>query len=215
MGLAYETIREDLLGGLYEPGDRLGIGELRDRYGIGASPIREALSRLAESGLIVALPNRGYRVATVSREEYRDLVDMRLTLEPGALARSIGNADLDWEARVAAAYQRLASTHRQLVDGAAAAYRDWAREDRGFHLALISNCGSDWLLRFCRSIYDQTARYHRDRILTGVPPVRKTEREHNALMEAAIARDADTACDLLRGHIESVARRIESATWNS
>lgn len=208
---AYANIRDDLLGGSFEPAAKLRVEALCARYGLGPTPVREALARLSASGLVVATPNRGYRAAAVSRAEYRELVDLRLRLEPDALAKSVANGDLDWEARVAAAHQRLASMQKRLRAGAPDARRDWAREDRGFHLALLSNCGSAWLLRFCGNIYDHTARYHRDRILGGVAPARKTEDEHKVLLAAALGRDARAAAEALRIHIKNVAARIECA----
>jgi GntR family transcriptional regulator, carbon starvation induced regulator len=206
---AYESIRADLLAGRFAPDAKLGVEELCARYGLGPTPIREALSRISAGGMIVATPNRGYRVAAISHAEYRELVELRLTLEPDALARSITHGDIDWEARVAAAHHRLATMQKQLRAKAEDGLRNWAREDRGFHLALLSSCGSDWLLRFCASIYDQTARYHRDRILQGVAPVRQTEDEHRSLLDASLRRDANGAAALLRKHIHNVAARIE------
>lgn len=208
---AYDNIRADLLAGSFAPEAKLRVEELCSRYGLGPTPIREALSRIAASGMIVATPNRGYRVAPVSRAEYRELVDLRLRLEPDALAQSIARGDMDWEARVVGAFHRLASMQKRLRTKADDGLRNWAREDRGFHLAMLSQCGSEWLLRYCASIYDQTARYHRDRILQGVAPVRQTEDEHKALLEAALRRDAKGAAALLKKHIHNVAVRIERA----
>jgi GntR family carbon starvation induced transcriptional regulator len=208
---AYENIRADLLAGSFAPDTKLRVEELCARYGLGPTPIREALSRISAGGMIVAMPNRGYRVAAISRAEYRELVELRTTLEPDALGRSISRGDMDWEARIVAAFHRLSTMQKRLRERAGDGLRNWAREDRGFHLALISNCGSDWLLRFCASIYDQTARYHRDRILQGVAPVRQTEDEHKSLLEAALRRDAKGAVQLLRKHIHNVAARIERA----
>jgi DNA-binding GntR family transcriptional regulator len=208
---AYESIRADLLAGSFAPETKLRVEELCARYGLGPTPVREALSRISAGGMIVATPNRGYRVAAISRAEYRELVELRLTLEPNTLARSISRGDMDWEASVAAAYHRLSTMQKGLRKKTQDGLRNWAREDRGFHLALLSNCGSDWLLRFCASIYDQTARYHRDRILQGVAPARQTEDEHKSLLEAALRRDAKGAVQLLRKHIHNVAARIERA----
>ena len=87
----------------------------------------------------------------------------------------------------------------------------WAEADRGFHTALISNCGSPWLLKFCRTVHEQTARYHRSRILEGIAPATQTADEHAALMRAAFDRDADRAADLLDAHIRNVADRIDGA----
>lgn len=212
---AYKCIRDDLLAGEFEPGEKLRIDDVSDRYGVGLSPVREALSRLSETGLIVALPQRGYRVATISSDEYTDLVEMRLRLEPDALRNSILNADIDWEARVAAGYQRLASTQRNMKAGSTDGVRNWAQEDRRFHAALISNCTSPWMLNFCRTIHEQTARYHRTRILEGIAPATDTDDEHHALMLAALDRDEQRAADLLINHIRSVAVRIRSALDNA
>lgn len=211
---AYESIRNDLLAGAFEPGEKLRIENVCDRYGVGISPVREALSRLSETGLIVAVPQRGYRVATVSAEEYADLVDMRLRLEPNALRRSLAHADVDWEARVAGAYQRLVAAHRQIVSGESDGLRNWAQEDRGFHAALISNCDSPWTVNFCRTIHEQTARYHRSRILEGIVPKKMTEDEHHRLMQAALDRNAARAVEVLTDHIRSVADRIGNALSN-
>ncbi|MGB0630237.1 MAG: GntR family transcriptional regulator [Alphaproteobacteria bacterium] len=208
---AYESIRNDLLAGVYEPDEKLRIEDICRRYEIGTIPVREALSRLAETKLVIAVPQRGYRVATVSAEEYADLVDLRLRLEPEALHRSIERGDIDWEARIAAAYQRLASANKSTASGSVDGMRIWAKEDRNFHAALISNCGSPWTLNFCRVVYEQMARYHRSRIREGIVPGSKTGDEHEQLLQAALNRNADIATDLLRLHIRRVADRIGTA----
>jgi GntR family carbon starvation induced transcriptional regulator len=206
--LVYERIRDDLLSGHYEPGSKLRIEDLSAHYEFGVSPIREALSRLAEAGLINYAAQRGYRVAAQSPEEYADLVSMRLMLEPEALFRAIRAGDLNWEADVAAAYHRLSRMQAEMADGSAEAYRGWARADRSFHLALIASCPSRWLLTFCRMIIEQTARYHRAQIMAGTLPIHRTGIEHKALLDFVMARDVDGACQALREHIQAVADRI-------
>ncbi len=209
--MVYERIRDDLVSGHYEPGTKLRIEELGVKYGFGASPIREALSRLAEGGLIVYEAQRGYRVAQVSVEEYTDLIAMRLMLEPEALKQSIDCGALEWESNVVAAFHRLSTMQSRLAEGSVSAYRDWAREDRGFHQALISACPSPWLLHFARTVIEQIARYHRDRILSGLLPMHKIENEHKRLMDAALSRDSESARALLMEHIRSVSTRVKDA----
>jgi GntR family carbon starvation induced transcriptional regulator len=208
---AYDLIREDLLAGCFEPEAKLRVEALCERYGLGTSPIREALSRLAESGLITYEAQRGYRVAPVSIEEYADLVAMRLKLEPDALARSVANGDISWEVDVGAAYHRLSRMHEQLKPGSPDGFADWTREDQSFHLALISACRSPWLIRLCTITNSQIARYQRDRTLAGVLPVEQTRTEHKALMEAALARDAERSRELLTAHITAVANRLKAS----
>jgi hypothetical protein len=106
-GAAYAKIKADVTGGVFEPGQRLRIEDLRQAYGTGASPLREALSRLAAEGIVVSIGQRGFRVPPVSVEELRDITNMRILLETEALRQSIEHGDDEWEAEVVASFHRL------------------------------------------------------------------------------------------------------------
>src|ERR1700682_4922533 len=74
-------LQRDILAGKLPPGSRLAITELAQHYEIGATPLREGLSRLVSRGLIVAIGQRGFRVASVSREDLADITCMRTAVE--------------------------------------------------------------------------------------------------------------------------------------
>src|SRR6476661_4624931 len=74
-------LQRDILAGKLPPGSRLAIAELVQHYDIGATPLREGLSRLVSRGLIVAIGQRGFRVAEVSREDLLDITVMRTAVE--------------------------------------------------------------------------------------------------------------------------------------
>jgi GntR family carbon starvation induced transcriptional regulator len=205
---AYELLRDDIWAGKLEPESKLRIERLCKSYKIGPSPMREALSRLAETGLVIAEPQRGYWVAPVSQEEYHDLIARRIDLEGQALTDSIENGSVEWESDVVAAYHRLSRAHSKLSDGTDVSFNSWAREDRAFHLATIANCTSPWLKRFCKMILNQLARYHRQRYLGGIAPGDQTEQEHARFVKAVIERDAARAVTLLKKHVLAVARRM-------
>src|SRR4051794_41589824 len=82
---AASTLQRDILVGKLKPGSRLAITELVRHYDIGATPLREGLSRLVSRGLIVAIGQRGFRVASVSREDLADITRMRVVVEVEAL----------------------------------------------------------------------------------------------------------------------------------
>src|SRR3977135_3676124 len=82
---AATLVEQDILAGLLAPGSRLGIVDLVQRYDIGATPLREGLSRLMSRGLIVGTGQRGFRVADVSREDLLDITRMRTVVEDRAL----------------------------------------------------------------------------------------------------------------------------------
>ncbi|MFX5785409.1 GntR family transcriptional regulator, partial [Acinetobacter baumannii] len=78
-----------------------------DRYGIGATAIREALSRLVSDGLVESEDQRGFAVASISREDLIDLTNTRMDVEGLALRRSIERGDVEWEVNIVSSFHRL------------------------------------------------------------------------------------------------------------
>jgi DNA-binding GntR family transcriptional regulator len=207
--LAFERLRTEVVTGNLAPGEKLHVERLGSRYGISLSPLREALSRLSETGLVVAEQQRGYRVAPMSIAEYRDIIDTRLHIEKEALARSIARGDVNWEADVVAAFHRLSRVHEEVEAGRTQSLAEWTRLNREFHAAIISACGSKWMMRFCITLYDQTGRYHHRTRLNGTLPLEQSGREHKSLFRAVLDRNATHAAKILEGHVRSAAQRIE------
>jgi DNA-binding GntR family transcriptional regulator len=210
---AYWRIREDILSGALKPSHKLRLERLRDSYGFGASPLREALSRLAAESLVHTLGQRGYWVAPISEAEFADITGVRMVVEPEALARSIRNATLEWEGRVAGAFHRLSKVEAALDTDRAALGAAWERENRAFHLALIENCGSPWLLRFASTLFEQSQRYRRQAIFLEAVPQEVLQKEHLAIRDAALKRNAGLACELLKAHIAETADGLARALF--
>ena len=97
----------DIIAGDLAPGARLGIVDLVQRYEIGATPLREGLSRLISRGLIVGIGQRGFRVADVSREDLEDITQMRTVIEVEALRLAIARGDDAWEAGILSALHQM------------------------------------------------------------------------------------------------------------
>lgn len=210
---AYWRIREDILSGALAPARKLQLDALRARYGFGASPLREALSRLAAENLVTTLGQKGYWVAAISPAEFTDIISVRLFVEPEALARSIRNATLEWEGRVAAAFHRLSKIEATLDSDRVALGAAWERENSAFHLVLIENCGSPWLLRFASVLFEQSQRYRRQAISREAVPQATLQQEHLAIRDAALKRNAGLACELLKLHISGTAERLAATLF--
>ena len=103
----FRQIRTDIVTCRLMPNERLRVESLRERYGVGGSPIREALMRLEAEGLVILEQNKGFRVSPVSREHLLDLMKTRVEIEGLALRWSIEKGGVDWEANLLAAYHRL------------------------------------------------------------------------------------------------------------
>jgi DNA-binding GntR family transcriptional regulator len=202
-------LREDIVNGHLVASKKLRMHDLSRRYGVGASPLREALSRLTSDGLVIAETNRGFRVAPLSLADFEDIVDNRRRNETLALKRSIESGDDVWEGHLVAAFHQLRkfeATYRpnaKLVDPT----REWERRHRTFHQALIAACPSPWLLHFNRLLVTQFDRYRRHVVLEGADARRGREQE-DELVQVALARQAGRAARLLDAHIADFAVSI-------
>ena len=106
---AYRRLRNDIIFGRLAPSQKLRLEALKDAYGISVSTLRELLNRLTSEGLVVAESARGFEVAPVSADNFKELANLRLLLESHALQRSFVLGDMDWEGRVVAAHHKLAT----------------------------------------------------------------------------------------------------------
>ena len=206
---AYRKIRDDIIAGRLEPGDKLQPDSLKEAYGIGLSPVREALSRLASDGLVHGEGQRGFHVATVSIEELLDVADLRCQFSILALQRSIARGGESWESGVVAAYYQLNKLVEHMRADPVTYADDWERRNRAFHAALEGACGSPWLMHFCEILYDQSERYRRR--FVRYPEIRgEIYEEHKQIMDAALARDEATACRILDRHIRRAAQAVRA-----
>jgi len=200
---AHQCIRRDILGGELFPGEKLQIEAISERYGIGIAPVREALNRLSSEGLVERKSQRGFFVAEISITELEELVKTRIWLETLALRESIQNGDETWEEQLVLSYHRLARTHRRMPSEAGREQsEEWEQRHKEFHLLLLDRCGSSWLLGFCSTMMDQAVRY-RSLSMNVHPSLLRREgaaAEHQALLNAAVERDVERACELLKDH---------------
>ena len=208
--LAYERLRRDVLDGRLQPGRKLLMHELRQRYASGASPLREALSRLATEGLVVHNEQRGFAVADASAGQLRDLVRTRIAIESIALGQAFANPAVDWEENLVLAFHRLSRDPRSLHEDRYEENPQWERLHRAFHFALLQGCGSDLLLGFCEQLYDQAYRYRQLAALSAYKQRGELD-EHRAIFDAVMARRLDEAQQLLSEHYERTARLFSAA----
>jgi DNA-binding GntR family transcriptional regulator len=204
----YDQLRRDLLGGELEPGVKLAIEALAERYETSATPLREALNRLVSDGLVERREQRGFVVAAISERDLTEITKTRCWLEEVALRESIAARNTEWEEALVLAHHRLAKTPRSLSADTFHDNPEWEPLHRAFHRALISGCGSRWLLNFCDQLADQHHRYRR----LSAPRAfakRGVNSEHQQLVQAALGGHADAAVALLRGHFERTARIIQ------
>ena len=214
---AYERLRWDIVSGRLEAGSPLRLETLKQRYGLGYSPLREALNRLQSERLVMSVALRGFTVAPVSLSEMWDAIDSRIHIEAEALRRAIEFGGDEWETEAISAFHALSVKAKKLEALDAPSMEEMKiLEERHhrFHQALINACSSNWLLDFSDKLYVETERY-RFPVLRGplANPARNLTKEHQDILEAAIARDAKKAIALLSAHYrrtgEALATRYQ------
>ena len=199
---AASLVEHDIIAGHLAPGARLGIVDLVHRYEIGATPLREGLSRLVSRGLIVGIGQRGFRVADVSREDLQDITGMRTVVEVEALRLAVLHGDDAWEAGIVSTLHQM----RRHIERTGNDFREGAPEfdrlHKAFHTSLLAACGSKRLLTAHSELYDQAYRYRRV-MMRGFDSGKKFVAEHQRLTERILARDVAGAQAMLGAHLHS------------
>lgn len=204
---AYNALRRSIIRCEFEPDQRLRVEELARRYGLSSSPLREALNRLVQQGLVKALENRGFRVAPISVETIADLTRVRLLVEPETLRDAIMHGDDRWEGAVVASFHGLSLIEKRLTDGPLVLDDNWADRHRAFHLSIYAGCTSPLLRGMVEGLFDQAERFRRFSARYR-KATRTKGNEHQRIVNAVLARDVDTAVELVQQHIRSTERNV-------
>lgn len=203
---AATLIQHDILAGVWRPGEKLGIHALSKRYGIGATPVREGLSRLAARDLVSAEGQKGFRVANLSKSDLTDITRIRTMIEIEALGRSIRDGADEWEAGIVASLHRLVRYIEREPASIGDGDPEFDQVHKAFHRALLAACGSDRLLRLHDDLYYQAYRYRR--LMMGSDSEHETTliAEHKRLAQIVLSRDVVSAEAELARHL---ARTLE------
>lgn len=203
----YRQLRRDIMNGQLRPGAKLRFSDLKSNYQAGMSTLRESLSRLTADRLVTAQGQRGFRVATVSREELWDITNLRGDLEAAALEASIDHGGDDWEANIVACYHRLTKLAERSRDVPLLLTEEGTALHKSFHMALLDACPSMWRLRVIHLLYDHSERYRR--LSTAyIGAGRNSDHEHREVMEATLGRHKRLAVALLVRHLEKTAETL-------
>jgi DNA-binding GntR family transcriptional regulator len=198
---ARELIRRDIIDAKLMPGEKMQLEAISERYGIGINPVREALNQLVSEGWVTRHGQRGFFVKDMSLHDLESLVKTRIWLETLALTESMANATEAWEESLVLVYHRLARTSRVIeVDGEEVLNHEWEDRHNAFHMGLLTECGSPWLLEFCSTMMDQSVRYRNLSV-----SFNKTRRgdaitEHQQILDSVLDRDPAQATTLLTQH---------------
>lgn len=205
-GQVQAHIRNGIVEGVYRPGQKLRVEQLKRDLGVSTSTLREALTMLVADRLVIAEGQRGFKVKNVSAEDLIDLSRIRIVLEKEAIRQAIAHGDEDWEGKVVSSFHILTRATRNLLAGGIEdreVFDEWERRHRAFHMALFAASPSDWSRYFLTLSYQQMERYRHmfQSIIAEHERNRDIEAEHGKIVDAILDRDADRAAALLEEHL--------------
>lgn len=194
--LAYAEVRSRILSGALPPGALLPQRQLAASLGMSLTPLREALKRLMTEGLVELESHRDARVSTVSPQEIRDFMDVRLALDPFAAYLA---AERHTEADVVVmeeAFECLLPVTRARGEAALSAHRD-------FHAAIYRATHNPRLIHLLDETWDQSDRYRRLGLASpeGESLRAQDHEEHAELLQLVLKRQSADARDLMDGHV--------------
>lgn len=191
----FNALREAIAKGDISEGQVLRQDHIARMFNVSRIPVREALTRLEEQGLVSTQRYRGAVVTTLSTDEIREIFEFRALLESEILRRSVERMSPE------------ALDHARQFAGAFATEMDpsrWGDLNRQFHYALYEPAGRPYYLQTISTALDRVDRYLRAQLIL-TDGMARARREHQGILDACIARDADKAAQLTHEHILGAA----------
>ncbi len=201
---ACTALKRDIVTTALAPGLALSEAGLADRYGFGKAPIRAALARLAEEGLVRSAARRGWQVTPVTLRDVREVFELRLVLEPAAAAMAAGRVD---EARLRALDQVMIASYDP---GDHASTLAFLEANRAFHCEIADLSGNQRLARQIARLLDEMTRM----LLLGLGGRDRTgemAHEHRELIDALVSGDANAAASVTHAQIEESRKMVLAA----
>lgn len=188
-----ELVRDRILSGAVQPDLPIKQDALAAELGVSKIPLREALARLEQEGLLRSQANRGFFVRALSTEEAEEVYALRLKLEPEAVALAAERADETDRRQAREALEVLDRATDARGEGVGAL-------NRAFHLALIRPSGQQITAAFLERLHVMAERYVRKHLEPHGRDVRAKD-EHQELLNAWLDRDGRAVAALMRHHI--------------
>lgn len=195
---AYARLKEQILSRVYSPGMQLVELEVSRRLDIGRTPVREALRRLREEGLVRVVHNRGAFVERMAFSDVEDALFLREVLEVAALSRGLNNIPAKRLSDLDSSFARFARSRQPFPEAECLA------ADIALHELIVDAAGSPRLKKFHGQLADQI---HFVRRLQ-VAHMRASIPHHRAIIRALRARNATAAERALRKHMAQVHENL-------
>lgn len=194
--VVFQSLREAILTGKLQPGERLMEIQLAQRLGVSRTPVREAIRKLEIEGLAVMIPRRGAEVARITEKQLRDVLEVRRALEELAVQLACRRITRD-------GIEQLRQAHLEVKDMAAKQnLPELVQADVHFHEIIYLAADNERLLQLLNNLRQQMYRYRLE-YLKNVNNHELIIKEHQAILEGMDKLDTDAATRAIRQHIDN------------
>ncbi|MBO4374190.1 MAG: GntR family transcriptional regulator [Lachnospiraceae bacterium] len=193
--VVFNTLRDEILYGKLKPGERLMEISISERLGVSRTPVREAIRRLEQEGLVDMFPRRGAQVSGVTEKRLADVLEARKTLETFTVNAACSRITKDQLQRLIQANTVFEEATKQ-KDAA-----NIAEADEDFHHIIIEAAGNEKIAETLNNLKEQLFRY-RYEYLKDVKEYSHLVEDHRMLIEAIEAGKSDVAVEIIKLHID-------------
>ncbi|NJC23738.1 DNA-binding GntR family transcriptional regulator [Arthrobacter pigmenti] len=196
-----DAVREGIRDGTFVPGELYSVYQLADQLDVSRSPVREALLRLAETGMVSIVRNRGFRVVLPGARELAEIMAVRMALEIPAAAQAARRASAEDRAALETEREAMQQAVQDSDEGA------FLLHDQRLHALLLNLAGNSHTIRIIENLRDATR-------LVGMSTMRKSRSleevyaEHLPILTAVEHGNATAAAESMRKHLESTGRLL-------
>ncbi|MBN3491245.1 GntR family transcriptional regulator [Vibrio neptunius] len=202
-----KMIYQDILSGELKPSQKLVVADLKTRYHVGASPIREALVQLSWTKYVSLEPQKGCWVSQVSVDELADLYESLRTVAAVLLKKSILSGSEDWELEVLTSFHKLSRIDLPNDDYD---WKEWEERLHQFHITLLEGSNSRNMFEFFTDLINQIKRYRYFARNNGLDTRRFEIDECENIMKLALAKDTEQATKQFDRHLHRSMEQIQT-----
>ena len=199
--VVFNTLRQAILYGKLQPGERLMEITLANQLGVSRTPVREAIRKLEIEGLVLMIPRKGAQVAPITEKDLSDVLEVRLGLEELAMHCACERVNDEQLEQILAAQKRF-ETNLKISDLA-----HLAKADEEFHELIYQATGNRRLIQMINNLREQMYRY-RIEYLKDLNVGNMLNEEHKELYSALKTQDADRALRCMKKHIKNQQQAI-------
>ncbi|OLP58945.1 hypothetical protein BJF93_23280 [Xaviernesmea oryzae] len=196
----YEDLRTAIVLGELASGQVFNEADLIQRYGVSTSPLKEALTRLRQDGLVKVIPRRGYTVADLTLRDFHELMQMRLVIEGAAAELAAPRISDEHIAEM----RRLSAT--VLIVAKPASYRPFMQANQSFHELIATIADNGRLLKATKQTFDEVQRL----LFAGINEQddKDLSHDHDEIIAALARRNGGAARQAVIQHVKQSRDRV-------